>query len=457
MKKTLITLFMILSTPVFLGGAAIILVPWKTLIADYLAKELQANGLRNATLSVDSFGWSEARIKNLAFGDGEDPLTIPEVTAHYDLEELQQGKIQSLTIRGMKVTLSKKENGWAPEGWTAQKEDNTAPFIPPVTKGYKDGIPARSVSVEDGILTVKVPDGTLTLPLAGVWQRDAEPDFKFNEALLVYEGKGVKLSGLFEAAAALNAEKKKWEGSWGLKNLNIRQEGANEDIPPAGLSGTLTADEQSLTVNGKISGENKAYKGTFLYTFPFAAPEKAALTLNDFSMPWQEGTLSTKNMSIPLSGNKPYTLELRVSKASIPKLMQQFTGEYVKGTGTISGSFPLKIAQDGTITIGKGTLTADEPGQLSMPPEAIPGEGAQMQLTRDILEQFDYKLLSLTTEQEEKKGLAMLVRLEGNNPKVENGRPVILNIRLTGDLLDFITSSAIVLTSPQTLLKQGTK
>ena len=164
----------------------------------------------------------------------------------------------------------------------------------------------------------------------------------------------------------------------------------------------MSGDEQTLTVDGKIGGENKAYKGTFRYTFPFATPEKAALTLTDFSMPWQEGTLSTKNMNIPLSGNKPYTLDLKISKASIPKLMQEFTGEYVKGTGTISGSFPLKIGQDGKITVGKGTLIADEPGQLSMPPEAIPGEGAQMQLTRDILQQFNYKLLSLTTEQDKK-------------------------------------------------------
>ncbi|MCB1681467.1 MAG: YdbH domain-containing protein, partial [Alphaproteobacteria bacterium] len=61
------------------------------------------------------------------------------------------------------------------------------------------------------------------------------------------------------------------------------------------------------------------------------------------------------------------------------------------------------------------------------------------------------------TEQDGKKGLAIILRIEGNNPKVENGRPVILNIRLTGDLLDFITSSAIVFTSPQTLIQQGNK
>ena len=460
MKKTLIVLFMILSTPVFLGGAAMILVPWKTFLSDYLSKELQANGLQNATLSVDSFGWNEARIKNLTFGDTEDPLTIPELTAQYDVKELQEGKLQILTLSGIKLTVSKGEDGWTLEGWPKPKQEETeteTPVVPPLTENYKDKIPAESIILENAALTVRTPDGMLTLPLSGQWQKNEKPDFKLNEAPLNYEGKGVKLSGFLEASAARNTDKKKWEGSWSLKKLEIRQKDAQEDIPRADLSGTLSADDQTLTVDGKIGGENKAYKGTFRYTFPFAAPEKAALTLTDFSMPWQEGTLSTKNMNIPLSGNKPYTLNLKVTKASIPKLMQDFTGEYVKGTGTISGSFPLIIGQDGKITVGKGTLIADEPGQLSMPPEAIPGEGAQMQLTRDILQQFDYKLLSLSTEQDAKKGLAILLRLEGNNPKVENGRPVILNIRLTGDLLDFITSSAIVLTSPQTLIKQGNK
>lgn len=456
MKKTLIALFMILSTPVFLGGAAMVLLPWKTFLSDYLSSELQANGLKNATLTVDTLGWTSARIRNLTFGDAEDPLTIPELTAQYDVNELQEGKLQTLTVSGIKLTVSKGENGWTLEGWPQPKDQQGKTFAPPVTEDYKNSVPAESINLEESTLTLKTPDGILALPLAGVWQKKEKPEFKLNPSPLSYEGSGINLSGDFEASLSLNAEKKKWEGSWSLKNLNIRQKDAQEEIAPADLSGTLTADGQTLNVSGNISGESKAYKGAFRYTFPFDSPEKAALTVTDFSMPWQDGTLSTKNMNIPLSGNKPYTLDLKVSKASIPKLMQEFTGEYVKGTGTISGSFPLKIGQDGKITIGKGTLTADTPGHLSMPPETIPGEGAQMQLTRDILQQFDYKLLSLTTEQD-KKGLAVLLRLEGNNPKVENGRPVILNIRLTGDLLDFITSSAIVLTSPQTLIKQGNK
>lgn len=448
---------MILSTLVFLAGAAIVVAPWKSFLADYIAKELQAGGLPNATFTFNALGWQQAQIKNLSFGDNEDPLTVPEVTVQYDFEQVQNGKLQSLTLSGLKLVLQKTDAGWSIKGWPKKSGEDTKKFVPPLTPDYKKTVPADLIMIQNGTLSVNAPTWNLSLPLAGRWQKTGEPEITLEQTEFLFEAKGIKISGQLEGTAGLKPETKKWEGAWSLKSLTIWQEDAQQEIPPAELSGTLTADGQTLNVSGNISGESKAYKGAFRYTFPFDSPEKAALTMTDFSMPWQDGTLSTKNMNIPLSGNKPYTLDLKVSKASIPKLMQEFTGEYVKGTGTISGSFPLKIGQDGKITIGKGTLSADAPGQLSMPPEAIPGDGAQMQLTRDILQQFDYKLLSLTTEQEGKDGLAMLVRIEGNNPKVENGRPVILNIRLTGDLLDFITSSAIVLTSPQTLLKQGTK
>ena len=457
MKKTVIALFMIVSTLVILMGAAVILVPWKDLLADQLAKELQASGLPNATLSLDAIGWNKARLKNLTFGDREDPLTIPEVTADYDTEQVQKGRLKSLTLNGLKLSLSKGEEGWAIEGWPKKSAEEREPLIPPVTPEYKNLSPADQIVLENGNLSVSAPSWHLAMPLAGRWQKTSRPEIALQKTELSFEGRGTKVSGLLEASASLNAEKKRWEGTWSLKSMTVLQKTAQEDIPPADLSGTLSADEKTLTVTGKIKGESKAYDGAFKYTVPFAEPEKATLLLSDISMPWQDGVLSTKNVSIPLSGNKPYTLDLKISKASIAKLMQDFTGEYVRATGTISGSFPVRIGQDGKITVGKGTLSADKPGQLSMPPESIPGEGAQMQLTRDILEQFDYKLLSLTTEQDGKKGLAIILRIEGNNPKVENGRPVILNIRLTGDLLDFITSSAIVFTSPQTLIQQGNK
>lgn len=455
MKKTLLRLGLLLINLVIIGVALLMFAPWKSLVADRIAQELQTNGLPNARLSLAALSTHQARIENLTFGDPQDPLKIETVTADYDLDQIQAGRAQSLMLSGLDLRLERTDKGWTVKGWPMTEQK--AALVPPVSDEYKNAVPADRIRLEKANLTASAPGWTLTLPLAATWQKGEKPDISLDPAPLSFEGEGIKMGGTLEASAALNPDKKKWEGAWSLKSMTVHQKGAQQDIPPAELSGTMEADEKTLTIAGKIKGDSKAYDGAFRYTYPFAAPEKAALTLSDLSMPWQDGTLSTKDVSIPLAGTKPYTLNLKISKASVSKLMQEFTGETVKATGTISGSFPLTVGQDGTITVGKGTLTADAPGQLSMPPESIPGEGAQMQLTRDILAQFDYKLLSLTTEQEKNGGLAIKLRIEGNNPKVEQGRPVILNIRLTGDLLDFITSSAIVFTSPQTLIRQGNK
>ncbi|MCB1592437.1 MAG: YdbH domain-containing protein [Alphaproteobacteria bacterium] len=457
MKKSIIALILVIINLVFLLGALFFLLPWKNMIGDRIAQELQRQGFPDASLSLTALSMNALRIEDLKFGEKDDPLIISEIAATYDFQEVQEGKLQTLTVKGVNIALKNEGEGWSLRGWPKTADGKAPALIPPVRPEYKNTVPADSLSLQNGALSVNAQNWTLSLPLAGLWQKSGQPEFSLKPARLDFEGGGVTVSGLLETSASLNEEKKKWEGTWSLKSMTAHQQGAQEDIPPADLSGTLSADEKTLIVTGKIKGENKSYNGAFKYAYPFAEPQKATLVLSDFSMPWQDGVLTTRNVNIPLSGNKPYTLDLKIAKASIAKLMQDFTGEYVKATGTISGSFPVRIGQDGKITVGKGTLSADEPGQLSMPPESIPGEGAQMQLTRDILEQFNYKLLSLTTEQEGKDGLAIILRIEGNNPKVENGRPVILNIRLTGDLLDFITSSAIVFTSPQTLLKQGTK
>lgn len=457
MKKTVIALILIAITLVFITGAAIFLAPWKTLIAERIAQQLESHGLKNVSLSLVGLSLREARVENLQFGDREAPLMIPEIRVGYDIQDLRQGRVQTLDINGVAVIIVGGEQGWSVQGFPKKQDDTATPLIPPATSEYKADIPAENISLRNGALSVSAPSWTLSLPISGHWQSEGKPDIALQPAQLNFEGSGVKVSGLLEASASLNEEKKQWEGAWSLKSMTAHQKGAQEDMAPANIEGTLTADEKNMIVSGKISGEGNAYEGAFKMTYPFARPEKASLVLTDFSMPWQEGRMTTKNVNIPLSGGKPYTLELKISKASIAKLMQEFTGQYVQATGTISGSFPIKIGQDGKISVGKGTLSADSPGQISMPPETIPGEGAQMQITRDILQQFDYKLLSLTTEQADRGGLAMNVRIEGNNPKVEAGRPVILNIRLTGDILDFITNSAIVFTSPQTLIQQGEK
>lgn len=172
-------------------------------------------------------------------------------------------------------------------------------------------------------------------------------------------------------------------------------------------------------------------------------------------MPWKEGRLAAENVAVQLKGDKPVKLALEVSNVSIAELMGALTGDRVSATGAISGTLPVLVKRIGEIQLLQGELKAGGPGSITMPPDVIPGDNEQVALVRQILENLQYTSLSITTSVGEDGETGVLMTLEGNNPKVYDGRPVKLNVNLTGDVLEFIQQNILLLTSPETLLKPG--
>ena len=135
--------------------------------------------------------------------------------------------------------------------------------------------------------------------------------------------------------------------------------------------------------------------------------------------------------------------------------MQILTRERVSATGSVSGDLPLIIERNGNFSFGKGKLQADSPGTITLPPDAIPGDNAQIAMTRDILKNFHYKILSLSISSGMDGKTPILITLEGNNPDMYNGKPVKINVRLSGDVLNLIRQNVLFLTDPKSILKQG--
>ena len=173
-----------------------------------------------------------------------------------------------------------------------------------------------------------------------------------------------------------------------------------------------------------------------------------------FSMPWNGGTIAVNNVNIPLSGTKAFTVPIEIKSVSVDALLQPLTGKRATATGTVSGTLPLTIKPDGYAFL-PGSLSAEQPGTIIMAPDAIPVDNAQLDLLRDVMKDFHYKLLSLGVDNDKKNRLSVTLSLEGNNPAVYNGRPVKLNVHLGGDVLDFVRSS-MSLNDPRDLVKQGT-
>jgi len=249
---------------------------------------------------------------------------------------------------------------------------------------------------------------------------------------------------------AKTIQQNNWEGNWRLHDVQV--ESGELALPALEGKGTLKAEANAFSISGQFKSKDDAYKADFNFNAP-----SNNLKLIRATLPWKSGALTVKNVLIPLEGKQPVKLVLQVKKVSIGALMQILTGERVSATGSVSGDLPLVIGRDGTVSFEKGKLKANAPGTITMPANAIPGDNAQVAMTRDILKNFHYETLSISISSGADGEVPILVALEGNNPDMYNGRPIKINVRLSGDVLDFVRQNVMFLTDPKLMLKQGSK
>jgi len=255
------------------------------------------------------------------------------------------------------------------------------------------------------------------------------------------------------AEAALNPGAKQWKGQWQLKDIKIT--GGNTEIPVLSGGGTLTATADQIVIQGRCESADKSTKMVFQSDTYFNAPEKSKLTVIDAVMPWNEGTLSTQQAVLPYGEKQPVAMNLKVQHVSANALLRQLAGERATATGSISGVLPVTIKADGTILLHQGALESEGPGEIKMPPDAVPGDNEQVAFLRDVLKNFHYSALSIHADSDKNDHLTVLMTLEGQNPDMPLGRPVKVNVRLKGDVLDFVQKNLLWLINPQKLLEQG--
>src|SRR5690606_27419798 len=115
----------------------------------------------------------------------------------------------------------------------------------------------------------------------------------------------------------------------------------------------------------------------------------------------------------------------------------------LSGSGKLSGQIPLVLSAN-SLSVAEGVVAAQAPGGYLQYHSAQATEmaaGSQgMKIVTDALSDFHYTLLRSQVTYEENGRLLLGVRLEGQNPSVENGRPIHLNVTLEEDLPALITS-----------------
>jgi hypothetical protein len=117
------------------------------------------------------------------------------------------------------------------------------------------------------------------------------------------------------------------------------------------------------------------------------------------------------------------------SRINLGRLLDYADIDGLEATGFLDISLPVGSDKTG-IHVKKGTFASTGPGRLSYTKEGL--AGSNIGLT--ALENFQYKDLSGTLDYQSDGTYRMTIRLEGNNPDLYGGHPVVFNLNINGSL-----------------------
>jgi|GEM_PF-653208 len=141
--------------------------------------------------------------------------------------------------------------------------------------------------------------------------------------------------------------------------------------------------------------------------------------------------------------NLPITVPVWLNGIQVDRLMKVYPAEGLDGTGTLQGEVPLVIDRDG-VEIAAGNIEAVAPGgTLKLPADrlqALARNNEAMDLVVRALQNFNYSVLNSTIDYDQDGTLNLGLRLEGSNPQVRDGHPVVVNINLQEDVPALLTS-----------------
>ncbi|MFC3230938.1 YdbH domain-containing protein [Marinibaculum pumilum] len=138
-----------------------------------------------------------------------------------------------------------------------------------------------------------------------------------------------------------------------------------------------------------------------------------------------------------------YDLALQLEEVDLERLLALADMEEVSGTGRISGTIPVTVA-DGTVVVRDGALDALAPGVVAFRSDAarraLASGGEQVDLLLQALEDFHYDVLRMTVDKPADGESRVFLKLEGSNPAVLDGHPFVLNISLTSNVAPLLAA-----------------
>jgi len=140
---------------------------------------------------------------------------------------------------------------------------------------------------------------------------------------------------------------------------------------------------------------------------------------------------------------RPVQLLVELNDVQLEKLLEAYPAEGVAANGVLEGRLPVQMDNKGVQVTG-GSIRALAPGGMLRLPagqlQAMMGSSVEVTPVVQALQNFNYTALASTIDYDLNGKLNMGLRVQGRNPEVQEGRPIVLNIQLEEDIPALLTS-----------------
>jgi len=217
----------------------------------------------------------------------------------------------------------------------------------------------------------------------------------------------------------------------------------------AGFSFDTTYNE-TISANGPVSIEAVALAGGVDVTNIKADLQLVntdTYRLKNLSAELFEGQLKLNRLQF--SNNKLEDTTAELSHISLGRLLEFADFDGLKGTGSLDMSLPASTDQNG-INIRNGLFRSTVPGYLAYTRDGVAGSNIGLQ----ALENFQYQDLSGEINYQSDGSYQVKVHLEGNNPDLYGGHPVVFNLNINGSLPELFEALFITGDFEKAILKE---
>ena len=434
---------------------------------------IRGAGFADAVFTVEHVGWEglDARLRlGGDTGTTEAGQGVDAIRLEYSPAGLAAGRVDRVTLTGARLSLRV-----GPEG--VELLGREAHGGPPATvPGWLSALrlPVAELAVDDAVLSLTSPLGAATVPLSGHLTSPGEGrlDGRLELSLLPIgprataelrarsgpSGLTVDLDARAGLAGALTlgGESYALDGDARLQ-ARVRHDGKGLDgsaeVRVAGLSlrgpaftvsgvnglVALSSLDPVLTPPGQWLSANSIDVGLplteALVSFQVRRGER--LAIEQAEVRWAGGRLRMLPASFA-SGDRRRSLTLEADGLDLEQVLAQFEVQGLEATGTLGGRIPVELEGSG-VRVEGGRLQAAGTGRVRYdpadPPAFLGGGGdSGTAVLREALRNFHYDELALTIDGVLGKETVVGLKLKGANPDFQGGRPVALNVRLSGAL-----------------------